>query len=137
MIIWTPDMGGGYGSGTDAPREVSLINGLIRLAETMVRLDATDPETDSIGFDVATDRVITAARHVVTAAKPVTDHPGGLEAAVRDAVTARRDRARHCRDCGRAGACGDHAANHGWAELYRTLLPTVRYEEEPEPPTAR
>ncbi|MBO2455960.1 hypothetical protein J4573_53445, partial [Actinomadura barringtoniae] len=66
-------------------RDDSVVGRLTRVREALAVLDATDPDTDSISFDQATDRLIAAARAVVTAAEPILASPCTTAAIVRDA----------------------------------------------------
>ncbi|MFG1998640.1 hypothetical protein ACGFNU_05770 [Spirillospora sp. NPDC048911] len=65
----------------------SVVGGLVRLGEALRALDDTEPDTDSIAFDHATDQLIHAARTVVRSAEPVLARPSATAAAVRDALT--------------------------------------------------
>lgn len=126
MISWDPGVGR---TTPDRENETSIVGGLARLAEGLTELDATDPDTDSISFDRAADRLIALVRHLVTAARPVLDHPGALHAAVREAIDDRRDLPEWCHGCQQTAPdlCDDHAADLAQADVYEGLLPAVVY----------
>jgi hypothetical protein len=134
VIEWEPNLiweEPGSGSGSGEVPGVSVVGRLADLGKALADLDATDPETDSISFDKATDHLITTARHLVTAARPVLDHPGALAAAVQEAMADRRDVPNRCRDCEHAesGVCGDHAGD-------TARRPTSTPRSYPPSPTA-
>jgi hypothetical protein len=124
VIRWDPEVTGHLARSGDAP-EPSTIGWLAALDQALADLDATDPENDSIGFDRATDRLLTAVRRALTTAKPILDNLDALEEAVRDAIADRRDLTGWCRECDRseAGLCGDHAAGAGRGPSRHTGLP--------------
>jgi hypothetical protein len=116
----------------------SLIRALTRLGEALAALDVVNPDTDSIAYDTATDRLITTARHLVTTASPVMAALGALQEAVQDAIAERRDLTGWCRACDldESGLCGDHSADLAQADVYETLLPALAHGR-PIPPAPR
>ncbi|MDB4872674.1 MAG: hypothetical protein JWL97_3678 [Gemmatimonadales bacterium] len=104
-----------------------MIGRLRRLGEALARLDATDPDTDSISYDQATDALITAARDAVTAAAPILERPEALAAVFHEATEVLRDLPVWCHGCEQddGDLCGDHAADLARADTYDALLATI------------
>lgn len=126
MIRWEP--------GQSAPEpgdqsEPSAVSRLIEVAKALAELDEVDPDTDSLRYDHATDRLIAAIRDLMDAARPILAHPHALHTAVVDAIDARRETPGWCRDCRQvvSGVCGDHAGDIAQAQMYAALLPAVTH----------
>jgi hypothetical protein len=126
MIRWEPGLPGYEKRPGEAPDD-SMISRLRRLGEALARLDATGPDIDSIGYDQATDAVITAARDTVTAAAPILERPEELVAVFREATEVLRDLPVWCHGCAQADGdlCGDHAADLARADTYDALLAAI------------
>ncbi|MGI8335238.1 hypothetical protein ACRYCC_35260 [Actinomadura scrupuli] len=126
MIRWEPGLAGD-GTGPGEAAADSMIGGLRRLAEALARLDATDPDTDSISYDQATDALVTAARDSVTAATPILERPEALAAVFREATEVLRELPMWCRGCEQADGdlCGDHTADLARADSYDALLAAI------------
>lgn len=109
----------------------SVVDAVADLLRALEALEAIDPDTDSLGYDRATDQVIVTARRLTEAAVPILANPSGLHQAVSDAIADRRDLTAWCRDCERSdsetGLCGDHEADLLQADAYERLLPAVKY----------
>jgi hypothetical protein len=126
MIRWEPSLAG-YEMGPDEVPDDSMIGRLRRLGEVLARLDATDPDTDSISYDQATDALITAVRDTVTAAAPILERPEMLAAVFQEAIEVLRDLPVWCHGCEQddGDLCGDHAADLARADTYDALLAAI------------
>jgi hypothetical protein len=126
MIHWEPGLAG-HEMGPDEAPDDSMIGRLRRLGEALAGLDATDPDTDSISYDQATDALITAARDAVTAAAPILERPEALAAVFQEATEVLRDLPVSCHGCEQddGDLCGDHAADLARADSYDALLATI------------
>jgi hypothetical protein len=126
VIRWEPGLAGHEMGPGEAPDD-SMIGRLRRLGEVLACLDATDPDTDSISYDQATDALITAARDAVTAVAPILERPEALAAVFQQATEVLRDLPVWCHDCEQddGDLCGDHAADLARADSYDALLVTI------------